>query len=242
MVYYLSLSSLKNNYSNFLKPIVDFYDQYYNQLQTAIQIYNDNNGDWSDFYSTVNTVSSQWLQPFTIFYPILLQDPFTTDDIININDWVREYFPIKNTDETLNYVQGQKIIVNCYTYTIDPQINIFDQPESYCDCQTQSKDISVSCQSLRTGGLVICENGNHDCNFSINCSVACPANCYYLTPYLDQYGIKIAPDNTKVELSIGKIQANISMKFTDRYESSIQTMIFEVYDCDWQYTGSNILL
>ena len=239
---YLGLSSVQQYYSDIFVPIIGFYNEYSNQLKDAYSIYEQASGNWDDFLTTVKLNSSKWLQPFTLFYPDIVQEPFTDSSVETITHWIKKYYPIQNEDGTINYVENQKLIINCYTYIQGTEIDLVDSPHSYCKCKTHSGDVSLHCQTVITGGWIHCNQGTYNCDQVLDCYPQSTIDCWYETPFLhsDFSDIKNgAPISTKQEV-ISQIKANITMKFDERYEYDIKTLFFTVQDCDWVYLGANI--
>jgi hypothetical protein len=237
---YLSAVEIQNLYNQELNPFIEYYNENSNILFDSLSLYSQSSAKWFDFLTIVQTNSSKWLQPMTIFYPTIIADPVTENDIQNINNWLRKYFPIKNSDGTLNYVENQKFIVNFYTYTYTSQVNVLDQVSSYCNCQTYSGNITLHCQTIITGGWIECHQGSYNCNTTLNCYPSLAVDCWYQSPYLhaDQTPIKAADAISTKQLTVSKIQATLNMNYIDRRENSIQTVIFYVNDCDWKYFTS----
>lgn len=243
---YLKLSGIEDIRLKYIEPIKEFHRTYAISLSNAIETFNKYSLQWLDFSTTTQSYSAKWLQPFTVFYPILFQEPFTDDNIDQVNNWVRKFFPIKNADGTLNYIEHQKLIVNCYTYNVmTPEyFPIITEPKSWSTCATQSGNINLHCQSLGTGGWVHCSNGTFNCNETIDCYPTYHVDCWFSSPYLNVDGSVITTDEPILSRQTvkGQIQANLYMEYNDRATSSIKTMLFEVSNCDWAYSGPNILL
>jgi hypothetical protein len=250
---HLGVSTIEMSYNKKLQPIIDFYNLYASGLHESLTLYTESYNKWSQYVTTVQGNSAKWLQPFSIYYPTLIQDPFTDDDINTINNWIRKYFPIKNKDGTLNYVEGQKFLVNCFTYDYvspDGFSNgiLTDSPYSYCECNTYSGGVYLHCQTLIGGGWVACSNATYYCNKTIDCYPSQNVDCWYTTPYTHLDGTIITDTGNEFNKNDPKqkvrsqINANITMEFTDRRETSIKTLLFVVSNCDWAYTESTYII
>jgi hypothetical protein len=242
---YLWTSALQQKYDGVWQPIIDYYNQYVDQLQNSLTLVQSYSANWDNFQTIVESNSSKWLQPFTIFYPTLIQDTLTQNDIDSIKTWLGQYFPIRNSDGTLNYVENQKFIVSCYIYSYDTnnQINIKDQAYSYAVCATQSGTIYAHCKTLVTGGWVHCSNTSYYCDATIDFYPSKHVDCWYASPYLynvPEFGQAITDTTfTANNQSVrGQIMANISMNYLDRNETKLQNLIFNVIGCDWNYGGT----
>jgi hypothetical protein len=241
---HLWVSAFDQQYQQIWQPVIDYYNNYSESLQNSLTLAQSFSSNWNDFQTTVESNSAKWLQPFTIFYPTLIQDTVTDNDVLLVKAWLDKYFPIRNNDGSLNYVEDQRIIVNCYTYSYDNDnsIDIFDEPYSYARCRTSSGTIYAHCQTIITGGTINCNQASYYCNTTYNTYPSKRVNCWYSSPYLYDiapYGSPIINNVYDINKTTarGQIQAKITMKFLDRKENTIQPLSFKVYDCEWNYTG-----
>jgi hypothetical protein len=235
-------SAIQQEYDIRWQPVINYYNQYIVSLNNSSLLAQTLSADWDIFQTTVETNSAKWLQPFTIFYPTLILDNVTDDTIITIIDWLRQYFPIRNSDNSLNYVEGQKLIVNCYIYSYSDTINIVDEPYSYAKCQTRSGTIYAHCKTVISGGTIYCGQGSYSCAKTIETNPSKHVDCWFSSPYVYDvapYGSPITDTafSTAKQNSRGQIKTNITMNYTDQNETGIETLVFKVYDCDWQYNG-----
>lgn len=239
----LNYSNLSNwvidfqtNYSNLWKPLFDYYNSnsdIFNQTVSLTQTYSS---DWDSYQTTVQANSSKWLQPFTIFYPNILQDPFDEINYLSIiTDWLSTNFPVKNSDNTSNYVENQQAIISCYTFLTSAKIDLYKDMVDYTDCNTKNGRACARCETIITGNPVYCFEGTFDCNYSSvirNCN---KSNCYYtFPPYYPLDSNKNQNTLLSSATARSKIEAQINMNFTDRWEApNITTISFKVVDCDW---------
>jgi len=236
-------SAIQQEYDNNWQPILDYYNQYAVSLQEASTLAQTFSADWDDFQTIVETNSAKWLQPFTIFYPSLILNNVTDDTVTTIIDWLRQYFPIRNADNSLNYVEGQKLIVNCYIYTYNNVINIADEPYSYAICETSSGTVYAHCETKTTGPTIVCGQGSvYSCDQTLVTNPSKHVDCWYTSPYVYDvapYGSPITDTafSYAKQRTRGQIKTNITMNYTDQNETGIETLVFKVYDCDWQYNG-----
>ena len=255
----LWVSALQQEYDLTWQPLVDYYNKYGVYLSDALTLATNLSGSWDDFQTTVETTSSKWIQPFTIFYPNLIKDSVKDSDISNITDWMNKYFPIVNSDLSINYVQGQKTIVNCYTYSLNEQFNFIAEPYSYVHCTAHSGTIYAHCQTIVTGGTVHCSNASYNCNATFDCYPSKHVDCWYSSPYvydIPPYGIPIPDVSVQPvpatnsasypsyvatrQQARSQIQGKLNMEFTDRDDSNMQSLIFIVNECSWTYDGGLI--
>lgn len=233
-------TALEDVYINEYYPIVEYYENNKEILFEAIDIITNNTGMWNDFYTTVQQNSSRWILPMTVFYPNLIEEPISDAKRDQVSNWLKKYFPIKNDlDNTLNFVEKQRFIVSCYTYKYASQIQILDQPYSYCNCSTQSGLIALHCQTRITGGWINCHQGSYNCSHTLNCYPTRNVDCWYESPYLKSDGTPIRPNDpvSMKQVTISRIQANVNMEYSDRRENDLKNLVFEVEDCDWVYVG-----
>jgi len=233
-------TAIEDVYVKELQPIVEYYEKNKETLYEAIDIIANRSYMWDDFYTTVQQNSARWILPMTVFYPSLIQAPITPSKVNVVLDWLKKYFPIRNDiDNTLNFLEKQKFIVSCYTYEYVSQINILDQPYSYCNCATQTGIIALHCKTRITGGWINCNQGSYNCNHTINCYPTKNVDCWYESPYLKGDGspIRATDPVSSKQVVISKIQANVKMNYVDRRENSIKNFVFMVENCDWVYIG-----
>lgn len=256
MTIYKNISGVQASYNDVLDPLLNFYSTYAARLLSAVDVYNNNVHEWNDFLTTVQSNSAKWLQPFTIFYPVLINGDITNDVVNTINDWVRKYYPVKNADGTLNYVEGQKIIVSAYTYKVQETFYVpsaqspngtetitfpfFVRLQSYCECDTHGATITANCASEGTG-QPSCENAVYSCAGGGTCSTSKFVNCWYIPPYLNLDQSPITSDQVKagsVQNALSLIQADININYQDRQETALKNIIFTISDCDWKYKAT----
>jgi hypothetical protein len=237
-------SAIQQQYDKIWQPVVDYYNQYEAQLKNSLTLVQSYSAKWDDFQTIVESNSSKWIQPFTIFYPTLIQNNITTSDVDTITTWLKEYFPIRNSDNSLNYVEDQKFIVSCYIYSYDTanKINISDDAFSYAICNTSSGTIYAHCETKIAAGDVYCYSQKYSCAHTAVYNPSMHVDCWYSTPYLydiPRFGSPIT-DNTfsaSKQRVRGQIRANIGMYFTDRREDNIKQLLFTVGNCEWIYGG-----
>jgi hypothetical protein len=242
---HLWISAIEQEYEGKWQPIIDYYNRYMIQLQNSLTLAQSYSANWDSFQTTVETNSSKWLQPFTIVYPTLIQDNITQDDVDAIKNWLDQYFPIRNSNGSLNYVENQKFIVSCYLYTYNTgnEIDILDQPYSYAICTTNSGTIYAHCQIKYSGGNVHCNQSTYSCNLTFDFYPSKHVDCWFTSPYLynnSKFGSAINDSSVfdvSKQTARGQIQANLRMKYNDRKETQIQHLIFTVNECDWNYGG-----
>jgi hypothetical protein len=242
-VLYTAATGIENSFYQNTNVIVDYFNENAKLLFNSVKNFELNANKWQDFLTTVYSNSARWLKPMTVFYPKLIREPFTDENLLEILNWIKKFYPIRTTqDGSLNYVENQKFIVSCYLYDYSQNINILDQPYAYTKCVTQSGLISLHCQTLITGGWIHCHQGSYNCNRTINCYPSLNVDCWYETPYLKIDG---SPINTNDPVSVkqvvrSQIQSNLIMNYIDRRETKIKTLIFKVENCDWVYSQEGI--
>lgn len=239
-----SLTALKERFDVFINPMVYLYEQYGDIINETKLIFDNLKGEPLDFLTITKANSSAWLQPLSIFYPTIFEEPFSDNNIETIQNWLSKFFPIKNEDGTLNYVEGQKFIVNCYTRDNLVTLDVIDQPSSYCNCETQSGLISLHCRTIITGGWIHCKNASFNCNMTRNCHPSKNVDCWYESPYIRRNNLPINPNDpvTAKQRARSRIQANIRMSYSETKEVGVKTLIYTVLNCNWVYRGVNLNL
>ena len=237
-----TLTNYKLTLDELINPLIYLYEQYYDVIKETKLIYDDIKNEAADFLTITKSNSAAWLQPLSVFYPQIFDTPFSDNNIEIINNWLRKFFPIKNTDNTLNYIEGQKFIVNCYTKNNIVTLDVVDQPFSYCDCETQSGLISLHCRTVITGGWIHCHQGAYNCNTTRNCHPSKNVDCWYESPYIKRNNLPINKSDSIIskQRARSRIQADIRMSYSDRREDGIKTLVFTVSNCDWSYKGVNV--
>jgi hypothetical protein len=239
-----SLTAYSQRIKDDITPMLYLYEQYYDLMKETRLIFDQIKNESVDFLTVTKSNSACWLQPLSIFYPVIFDSPFSDSNIEVINNWLRQFFPVKNADGGLNYVEGQKFIVNCYVKDVLVTLNVIDQPSSYCDCETRSGLISLHCRTVITGGWIHCNQGSYNCNTTRNCYPSKNVDCWYESPYIKRNNLAInsADPIPAKQKARSRIQANITMNYSDTREVDIKTLIFTVSNCDWLYRGININL
>lgn len=177
---YLNLSNwvndIQNDYQNNLKPVIDYYNQNIEKLTNIISIVNEFGYNWFDFQNTVQSNSSKWLQPITVFYPNIL--PYSTQNsyINEITNWVNATYPVN-----LNYVENQKIIVHVYNNQSSTWLEE-DLITDYTICQTSDVGVCVTCNTVAYGPDISCASSSHPCPDTWSCSTCKSFDCYYVSP------------------------------------------------------------
>lgn len=225
-------------YDDKLSPLYEFYIKYSNRMDRTLTNIQNVSSDWRSFQTTVETESSRWLQPLSIWYPDLMTSPFEDSSLVQVKNWLVENFPIKNLDDSVNYVEGQEFIVNCYTYRIQQKINRIDYLIDSTPCRTSNTTIYAYCSDTWSAKSIVCNNGTFNCAYTHNCKVGKESDCYYLTPYYyNPTDVNpIGTVNTHATTGWSRITANVNSKYTDRFENAnIKSISFRVIDCDWSF-------
>lgn len=224
------------------EPLLHLFREYNDILKETKIMFDEIRYESLDFLTVTTANSARWLQPMTIFYPEIFNTPFTNQNIDTINNWLKKFFPIKNEDGTLNYIENQKFIVNCYVRRTQELINTVDQLQSYCNCQTSSGLIKLHCKTIIRGGWIHCHQGSFNCDTTINCYPEKNVDCWYQTPYIKRNGLPITqqdPISSKQAVR-SQIKTNITLNYSETKENGIESLLFSVVNCDWRYLGSNL--
>jgi len=230
----------QDSYDKKWKYVYDFYIKYVEKLDLTLNLVHTLSTKWDDFQSTVETNSAKWLeQPFTIFYPNILQSPFVDSYTNKVKSWLNTSFPIRDSNGNLNYVEGQRFIVNCHTYSIQNNAVNYDKNLSdLTTCYTRNSTIYVYCSDIWENLTAYCSNGNADCSYTRSCSKSKESDCYYLSPYLKSQTdfTPIGTVNTHAQYGVGRITAHVTANYTERYEVSfVKSVCFKVLECQWVF-------
>lgn len=249
-----SLSTVNHNYSTLSQwvidiqntsnakfvPLYDFYIKYSNRMDRILSTIQTVSSEWRSFQTTVQTNSAKWLQPMTVWYPNLIPIPFTDNSLFVVKSWLDTAFPIRNLDNSVNYVDGQQFIVSCYTFRTEQKINQNLFLRDHTTCRTSNTTIYAYCTDTWAHRSITCKKGAFSCAYTRGCREGKTSDCFYLTPYYtrvtDTAPIGTTNRNADRTYGIGKIEATVSARYTDRFEStSIRTISFRVVNCNWTF-------
>jgi hypothetical protein len=118
-----SLSSVNKNYLNFdvwtqniamsadviWNPLIDFFNYYKENWTKALTITRDNSAKWIDLRTNVQTNSAAWIEPITIFYPDFFPDPFTPNNLVTVQQFLQNTFPIYSSRGNYPGVYGTRM-------------------------------------------------------------------------------------------------------------------------------------
>jgi hypothetical protein len=231
------------DYQNKWQPIIDFYNQNIDKLKSNLTLIQNNSAQWFDFRTNVRNLSSDWLQTFTIFYPKILQAPFSQNAgyVAQVLEWLNTNYPVQNiTNKTTIYAENQKAIIYIYTYNKETQINNTTELSDQTTCVVTNSRVCIECTTTASG-TVRCNQGSYNCNWTGTCQSCVTSDCEYAdddkTSYLNIRDNKHTADS--------KVIADVSMFFSNRSENTtITAIVCKVVDCNWQFsnylTGQNV--
>jgi hypothetical protein len=223
---------VQNDYNSFLSPLVELYKNNYDQFLGFVNFAQQYQNDITNFITTVDSNSSIWLQPIFTFYPILLEFPFKTNNLNDIVNWLNVYYPIVDNNGNKNFIQNQQIIIYCYTFIFNQQLNIEEIKTITTTCTTDNPKICVSCSETIPPASVVCSQGTFYCGLTWSCLTCATSDCNFLNP--PYYDIKKLPSKSVQAKS--SIQGVINASYNDRREIDDITMIsFKVIDCNWTF-------
>lgn len=234
------VDDIQTNFDSTWNPVISFYKENLNNLQIALSLVQANSANWSSFITTVQTNSAKWLRPFSAFYPSLLPNSDLNANLQVINSWVKTNFPVINSDGSLNYVEGQKIIVNYYSqgiiddHTIN-DINIISLDST--PCRTHNKTICAQCTTTVEPGFVGCHQGTFSCADSFGSSQCATSHCYYCDPYCNTPNpddiINCSGASSTVGYGVIKLTANSTYKDTAE-DVQVQSLVYVIVNCEWE--------
>lgn len=215
-----------------------------------------------DTSTLVESNSSTWLKPITVYYPALFSSDVTQNDILStITSWVETRYPIFTSDwseielqdtyedytpttadityftpnmQKPKYVEGQLLNVNVHRWRYGQSILISKYIADRTLCQTQSRTICMHCTE-RYYGYVYCSNGDFNCSgHGTSCQICKTIKCSYATPpYLPQ--VTILTDVTTQSQPATYNNVSISNTTVSPYISVIATTVGNILDSLKEY-------
>jgi hypothetical protein len=257
----LDTLSVMTSSTNYWSKLYDYCTTFSYFIKSASDFFNQISPYISNAASLVERNSSNWIKPITIFYPSLFPSNSSNVEIQNVLlNWIQTTFPVFPTQELLftdlntgnteyikkqspAYLEGQKLIVYAYTWTSTPEVVSIQNLQDYTQCETETKSAYLECSSRWYGGTYCgtgtwadCGGAQTTCNKEVN--VTCEYNS---PPYEDFYSVsnsfkyKKTTINTKQNYAKSYIRATVETYHVDRYEDSIQALVFTIQNCNWVY-------
>jgi hypothetical protein len=200
----LDTFTVKTSADKLWTPMLEYYLTFNKFLKDTTSIVQRNSSLLISTATTVESNSSGWIKPITIFYPSLFPSNYPTNSIVEtISSWVESYFPVINptkyviddtTGNTIeipptktNYVENQMAIIYAHTWQYGTSISENQFILDYTLCTTADKTICSYCTD-RYYGYVYCSNGNFNCGGqAFSCQKCQTLSCYYKTPPYNLY-------------------------------------------------------
>lgn len=118
-----SLSAVNNNYYNLdvwtnsiitsavmmWEPLIDYYNFYKSDWNQIVTLTRNNSAKWISMVTTVEANSAKWIEPITIFYPNFFPDPFTSENVVTVTEFLKNAFPIYPGGGDYPGVYGQRL-------------------------------------------------------------------------------------------------------------------------------------
>jgi hypothetical protein len=173
----------------------------------------------------------KYIKPIIAIYPAKIRDDvvsYSSSYIENlIYDWLTKTYIIRSKKlDRPNYIEGQKAIIY-FLKSTEIVRNISEQIDrSSITCQTEDINVTVNCESKRSGQ--VCVNG---CG-CVNCSgtATCPKTQKVICNFSDQQ-----KSNKEVPRYL---QSKTSLKFEEYFENKFGFVRYIVEDCIWKVDKS----
>jgi hypothetical protein len=240
-----SLKTLNKSF-DFLKKEIekqnDSLDEY-NDFKSSILLDFDNLKFANDFMKKRNPVYMEtwedilnkrehYVKPIITIYPEKfrgdLSKTFSSTYIENIiHDWITKTYIIKPKKiDKPNYVEGQKAIIYYIKCSEDiRKMNEVGNSE-VVPCVTANKDVTVSCESKRSGQVCIRGCGCVNCAGSVTCDFTEEIECVFT-----DNGISSKTTNRY-------LKSKTSLIFDEYSETNFEFVKFIVEDCIWKVDKS----
>jgi hypothetical protein len=118
-----SLSAVNNNYYNLdvwtnamitsattmWEPLIDYYNYYKSDWNQIITLTRANSAKWLSMVTTVEANSARWIEPISIYYPGFFPEPFTSEEVVTVTNFLKEAFPLYPGKGDYPGVYGQRL-------------------------------------------------------------------------------------------------------------------------------------
>lgn len=210
---YFNLNQWVNDVGSFYNnviPILNFYNENISSIKDTLLLTNNNSNDWMSFITNVQTNSSKWIIPISITYPTIF--PYNSYYVNNnlltdVGNWLTSNVPIIDGNGILKYIEGQKLIVNCYSYEEEVKIDATNTLIDYTICSTYDQQICAHCSTTSFGNDVHCHQGSFGCSGSFSCLNCATIGCSYV----------VEPHSGRDRRSVPYIPLEQSFLSTDSY-------------------------
>lgn len=198
-----SVSSININYSNleyktlsvkssaekYWYPMFNYYQAFSKFLKEATTISQNYSASFINTSTIVETNSSAWIKPITIFYPSIIPDILQINSLIDILlEWTKTYFPEKSSEEDKpNYVEGQTLIVYTHTWSYGSAISENAFLSDYTLCQTSDRQVCAHCIDYFSGYVWCNGPGLHCDGRTSSCQKCDTLRCFYSAPPYNSY-------------------------------------------------------
>lgn len=247
-----TLSAINNNYltldewatsiqlsaDNLWGPFVDYYKNFSLELKPNISKGQASLNKWKSMSTTVETNSSNWIEPLILYYTDVITIKQQQDNtyITPITQWLNNNFPVLS-DSCSNgvcYLQTQECVVHATRKTNSSleastsgksRSQIDSTPVTVSDstlCQTADTIASGPCVVRYSGGVVGCDNGDFACGGAISCTVSQKVDCNF--------------NETGTKSYRPYIKANLYYNYIDEYETTdLLRLRYIISDCKWKF-------
>jgi hypothetical protein len=243
-------NNIINSSIQIFEPLIEYYNFYNNFWKNTIDYSYAINAPerFQKFKTTVQTNSSLWISPISIFYPTISEYKTLTfsNEINKAINWFKNNFPIfTSTNSTIPlYPEGTKAFLNCMFYTESVKVNANNTVTENVNCSTFDRSASVNCiynylKNVFCGSTEVCSryNGSRVATvYTLKCTYENGNRTFsHITPA--EKRIAAQRNNFPARSTITRQGiAQINSYFKDRSEyDNLFCILLEVKNCEWRY-------
>lgn len=243
-------NNIINSSVQIFEPLIEYYTFYSNFWKNTIDYSFAINAPTrlNQFKTSVQTNSSLWLSPVSIFYPKIPSYNTATfsNEINKAIDWFKINFPVFTTNNSTSplYPEGTKAFLSCMFYSEIVKVNTNDTVTENVNCQTFDRSASINCiynylKNVWCGRTEICSrfNGKKTATtYSLRCTYENGNRTFNHLPTTATRSIA-QRNNFPARSQITRQGiANINSFFRDRSEfDNLFCVLLEIKDCEWRF-------
>jgi hypothetical protein len=217
--------------SNDIENLKNSISLFYDQLKFSIDFMKKRNPVYMETWEEIINKKNKYIKPIVTIYPEKIRDDLkqvSSGYIENIiHDWITKTYIIKSKKiDNPNYIEGQIAIIY-YIKCSEDFRSIKDQTNNaYITCVTGDVNVTVNCESKRSGQVCIDGCGCVNCSKTESCSKSANLSCNFT-------------DNNIISKTSNRyLNSNTSLVFEEYYENKFEFVKFIVEDCIWKVDKS----
>lgn len=243
-------NNIINSSLQIFEPLIEYYNFYSNFWKNTID-YSfaiDAPDRLNKFKTLVQTNSSLWLSPISIFYPKipLYSTASFSNEINQATNWFKINFPIFTSENSTIplYPEGTKAFLSCMFYRETVKVNANDTEIENVNCETFDRSTQVNCvynflRNVYCGGTEVCSRYNGRkiaTTFNLRCTYENGNRTFnhIAIPFIRNFAqINNFPARSKItRQGIARVDAY----FKDRSEhNDLFCVLLEVKNCEWRF-------